>query len=206
MMQRIVLVLTIISLVSLSACATKKSVKKEVTRIDEQMAQISSSIEENETRVKEQDSRLATHDQQIANLSRESQEAMQRAMAAEKLAQGKLLYEVTLADDSVKFGFDKANIQPETKEILDNLVNQLKSDNKNVYVEIQGHTDAVGPEEYNQKLGLERAENVRRYLSEAGVPLHRISVISYGEERPLEDNKTKDGRSKNRRVVIQVLS
>jgi outer membrane protein OmpA-like peptidoglycan-associated protein len=82
----------------------------------------------------------------------------------------------------------------------------LKAENQNVYLEIQGHTDSVGPEEYNFRLGLERAETVRRYLSESGIPLHRISVISYGEERPVATNKTKDGRSQNRRVVIQVLA
>lgn len=189
-----------------AACATKGSVKKEVDRIDQQMTSISSSVEANETRIKEQDSHLATHDQQISELSRESQEALQRAQAAEKLAEGKLLYEVTLADDTVKFDFNKATIKEANKDVLNNLVNTLKAENKNIYIEIQGHTDAVGNPEYNYKLGLERAESVRRFLSEAGIPLHRISVISYGEERPVADNHTKDGRSQNRRVVIQVLA
>ena len=189
-----------------AACATKGSVKKEIDRIDQQMTSISSSVETNETRVKEQDSHLATHDQQISELSRESREALERAQAAQKLAEGKLLFVVTLTDDSVKFDFDKAQIKPDNKEVLDNLISTLKSEDKNVYIEIQGHTDAVGPEEYNYKLGMERAESVRRYLSEAGIPLHRISVISYGEERPVADNHNKTGRSQNRRVVIQVLA
>ena len=89
--------------------------------------------------------------------------------------------------------------------MLDNLVNQLKADNKNVFIEIQGHTDSVGSDPYNMKLGEERAEAVRRYLSENGIPLHRISTISYGKSRPIAENTTKAGRSKNRRVVIQVL-
>ena len=189
-----------------AACATKGSVKKEIDRIDQQMTSISSSVETNETRVKEQDSHLATHDQQISELSRESREALERAQAAQKLAEGKLLFVVTLTDDSVKFDFDKAQIKPDNKEVLDNLISTLKSEDKNVYIEIQGHTDAVGPEEYNYKLGMERAESVRRYLSEAGIPLHRISVISYGEERPVADNHNKTRRSQNRRVVIQVLA
>lgn len=188
------------------ACATKKAVKKEVARIDQQVASLSTAVEADESRIKEQDSKLGQHDQQIATLSRESQEALQRAMSAEKLAQGKLLYEVTLTDDSVKFDFDKASLKPNGKEVLDNLVNSLKASNQSVYIEIQGHTDSVGPKDYNEKLGLERAEAVRRYLSEEGIPLHRMNVISYGEERPVVKNNTKENRKENRRVVIQVLA
>lgn len=186
-------------------CATKKGVKKEVDRIDKTMGDLSTSVEQNETRIKEHDSRLATHDQKLSELSRETQEAMQRAQAAEKLAMGKLLYEVTLTDEDVVFASGKATINDSAREKLDNMVQQLKAENKNVYIEIQGHTDNHGSEDYNNQLGLERAEAVRRYLSEAGIPLHRMSTISYGETRPLADNKTREGRAKNRRVVIQVL-
>jgi peptidoglycan-associated lipoprotein len=186
-------------------CATKKSVKKEVERIDKEMDTIESSVESNETRLREHDAKFAEQGGQIQNLSQEAKDALARAQSAEKLAQGKLLYEITLSDDAVKFGFNKADIGPQAKEILDNLVTQLKADNKNVFIEIQGYTDAVGSEQYNMKLGLERAEAVRRYLSLAGVPLHRISTISYGEANPVADNKSREGRSKNRRVVLLVL-
>lgn len=186
-------------------CATKKNVKKEVDRIDKTMGDLSTSVEENETRIKEHDSKLAGHDQQIAELNRETQEALQRAQSAEKLAMGKLLYEVTLTDEDVVFGSGQANLNDSAREKIENLIQQLKAENKNVYIEIQGHTDALGSEEYNSQLGLERAEAVRRYLSENGIPLHRIATISYGETRPIADNKTKAGRSKNRRVVILVL-
>jgi peptidoglycan-associated lipoprotein len=187
-------------------CATKKSVKNEVNRIDKEMDTIESSVEANETRLREHDAKFTEQGGQIDNLSQEAKDALARAQSAEKLAQGKLLYEVTLSDDAVKFGFDKASISPKAKEVLDNLVNQLKAENKNVYIEIQGYTDSVGPEQYNMKLGMERAEAVRRYLAEAGVPLHRLNTISYGEENPTSDNKTREGRSKNRRVVLLVLA
>lgn len=200
MSQRILVLLVCLSVALLApACATKKSLKKEVNRIDEEMNTLGTSVEENQTRLKE-------HDSQLASLSTESREALERAQSAEKLAQGKLIYEIKLADDSVKFPFNKAEISPEMREILDNLITQLKTQNENVYIEIQGFTDAVGPTEYNYKLGLERAETVRRYLAENGIPLHRISTISYGEERPVAENTSRTGRSKNRRVVIQVLA
>ena len=82
---------------------------------------------------------------------------------------------------------------------------QLKGNNQNVFIEIQGHTDNLGGDDYNEKLGEERAEAVRRYLSKQGMPLHRMQVITYGEVEPVADNKTRDGRSQNRRVVLVVL-
>jgi len=83
----------------------------------------------------------------------------------------------------------------------------LKADPKGAFFEIEGHTDDVGPTLVNEKLGLERAEAVKRYLYEHHqIPLHKINVISYGEEKPVAPNKTKEGRAQNRRVVIRVLA
>jgi peptidoglycan-associated lipoprotein len=205
MSRKLCCLVVVTALAFLTNCATKKHVKTEVERIDTEMSKIEQSVESNETRIKEHDATLAQHGQQIAELSKESQEALDRANSAEKLAKGKLLFEVTLTDDKVKFGFNKAELTPAGKEVLDNFISQLKAENQNVYIEIQGHTDNVGSEEYNLKLGQERAEVVRRYLAQNGIPLHRINTISYGEDRPIADNKTREGRSQNRRVVIQVL-
>ena len=83
---------------------------------------------------------------------------------------------------------------------------KLKSENKNVYVEVQGHTDATGPKDHNYKLGEERAEAVRRYLNQKGVALNRIGTISYGPDAPAADNESREGRQQNRRVVLVVLS
>ena len=77
---------------------------------------------------------------------------------------------------------------------------------KGAYFEIEGHTDNVGDKTINEKLGMERAEAVKRYLYEQHqIPLHRINVISYGEDKPVAPNNTKDGRAQNRRIVIKVL-
>jgi outer membrane protein OmpA-like peptidoglycan-associated protein len=74
-------------------------------------------------------------------------------------------------------------------------------------VEIEGHTDSAGPAAYNEQLGLARAEAVKRYLYEQHqVPLHKMNAISFGEEKPVMDNKTRENRSQNRRVVIKVLA
>lgn len=206
MKSRMLMALIIVALALIQVdCATKKSVKKEVNRIDKEIGEVEGSVEANETRLKEHDSKLGEHDTKITQLSRESQEALDRATGAEKLAKGKLLYEVTLTDDAVRFGFDRSDLTDPAREVLENLITQLKAENRNIYIEIQGYTDAFGTEDYNMKLGEARAEAVRRYLAENGVPLHRISTISYGEGRPVADNRSKAGRSKNRRVVVLVL-
>ena len=87
------------------------------------------------------------------------------------------------------------------------MIDQLKANPQNVYFEIEGHTDNVGPAELNERLGLKRAESVKRYLYEQHqVPLHKMNVISYGEEKPVGPNDTREGRAQNRRVVVRVLS
>jgi outer membrane protein OmpA-like peptidoglycan-associated protein len=133
-------------------------------------------------------------------------EALERANAAHKLAEGKFLYEVVLSDDSVKFPVDKHALSPEAQQRLDELVQRLKADNHNVYLEIQGYTDSTGTPDYNEKLGEQRAEAVRRYLNEQGVALNRMATISYGQDKPVAPNDTREGRAQNRRVAIVVLS
>lgn len=133
-------------------------------------------------------------------------QALERANAAHKLAEGKFLYEVVLSDDSMKFPTDEDALSPEAEARLSELVQRLKAENRNVYLEIQGHTDSTGDAEYNEKLGEARAEAVRRYLSRGGIALNRMATISYGEEAPVASNDTPEGRAQNRRVAIIVLS
>ena len=133
-------------------------------------------------------------------------QALERANAAHKLAEGKFLYEVVLSDDSMKFPTDEHALSPEAEARLAELVQRLRAENRNVYLEIQGHTDSTGDAAYNEKLGEARAEAVRRYLSRGGIALNRMATISYGEEAPVAPNDTPEGRAQNRRVAIVVLS
>jgi outer membrane protein OmpA-like peptidoglycan-associated protein len=135
-----------------------------------------------------------------------AKEALDRANAAHKLAEGKFLYEVVLSDDSVKFPVNQHELSPEAQQRLSELAQRLKSENRNVYLEIQGHTDSRGSSAYNDALGQARAEAVRKYLNQQGVALNRMSVISYGKDVPVASNDTPEGRAQNRRVVIIVLS
>jgi outer membrane protein OmpA-like peptidoglycan-associated protein len=136
---------------------------------------------------------------------RTADEALGRANAAHKLAEGKFLYQEILSDDAVKFPTNGDELSPEAQSRLKTLADKLKADNRNVYVEIQGFTDAQGSHKHNLQLGEARAEAARRYLAKQGVPLNRISTISYGEEEPVAPNNTRSGRAQNRRIVVVVL-
>jgi peptidoglycan-associated lipoprotein len=201
--------LSIIALGS-TGCATKKYVRNETsnvaTKMDEHVTALETQIEDAQNRLETHDQALAQQGVEIEKASGTAQDALERAKAAGKLAEGKLLYEVVLNSDKVQFPFEKDQITDNSKQALDEFAQQLKSENKNVYIEIQGHTDSSGDPNYNLKLGEQRAEAVRRYLNmQHGIPLHRMSVISYGETAPLVDNDSKEHRAENRRVNLVVL-
>ncbi len=149
---------------------------------------------------------VADEDVHVTAVEGTAKDALDRANAAHKLAEGKFLYQVVLSDDSVKFPTDVHQLSPEAESRLNELAQRLKTENRNVYLEIQGHTDSTGTKDYNDKLGEQRAEAVRRYLNEQGVALNRMQTISYGPDAPVAPNNTAEGRSMNRRVVIIVLS
>jgi peptidoglycan-associated lipoprotein len=222
MMKKLVFVVPVLALAlsGTTACATKKFVRTNVGEVNDKVDTLSKSVEENQERTKANESRIGEVDQRVAAVDTKAGAAGQRADAAYSAAEAvntraeaiekasrRLVYEVVLSEDKGNFKFGKAVMPDEAKTELDTLVQQLKAEPKGAYIEIEGHTDSAGTPQGNYQLGLERAENVKRYLYEQHqVPLHRINVISYGEDKPIAPNKTRDGRSQNRRVVIKVLT
>lgn len=133
-------------------------------------------------------------------------EAIARAESAGKVSDGKLLYEVTISDESVPFAYRESELSEEAREQLDIFAQVLIEENDGVYIEIQGHTDNIGSEKYNLELGRKRAESVLAYLHEKHeIPLHRMDVFSYGESKPEVANDTAENRARNRRVMLMVL-
>lgn len=197
--------LVLLLVLGTGGCATKKQVAKSFADVERSMLDIENSIEENQTRIATSEQVIRDHDGRIVEVSDETKMALARIEEVEEIAMGKLLYQVVLNNDAVKFDFNTAELTPEGQGALKSLVDRLVIENRNVFIEIQGHTDSTGAEEYNHELGLKRAESVRRHLSLQGVPLHRMSVISYGESEPVADNNTREGRRTNRRVVLLVL-
>lgn len=110
---------------------------------------------------------------------------------------------VTFAADAF-FDFDKSVLKPEGKAKLDDLVSKVQGINLEVIVAV-GHTDSVGSDAYNQKLSERRAQAVKAYLESKGIDKSRVYTEGKGEKQPVADNKTKDGRAKNRRVEIEVV-
>lgn len=213
-MKKLVLAIPVVALAlgGTTACATKKFVRGEVGQVNDKVDTLSRSVEENQERTRTNEGRIQEVDQRAAAAGQRADEARAaadavnaRAEAIEK-ASKRMVYEVVLSEDKGNFKFNQAVMPDEAKAELDQLVQQLKAEPNGGFIEIEGHTDNTGAKEYNHQLGLERAENVKRYLYEQHqVPLHKINVISYGEDKPIAPNNTRDGRAQNRRVVIRVL-
>ena len=193
----------LVGIVGLTGCATKRYVGEEVSKSsaasERRISEVQTQVEAAQTRVRE-------HDSKIAELDTTTRQALERAEAAGKLAEGKFVYSLVLSDDAVKFPVNRFQLSKEAEEKLAEFAERLKGENKNVYLEIQGHTDSSGPEMYNLELGEARAEAVRRFLSKQGIALNRMSTISYGETEPVEKNTSRKGRAQNRRVVVVVLA
>jgi outer membrane protein OmpA-like peptidoglycan-associated protein len=199
-----------LALVASSGCVTKKVFRTTVAEQDQKIDTVQGGVEANEKRIKDVDDKTKVEvsrlDAKAEAARARGDEAYNKAENAEKLARGKVVWEVTLNNDEVKFGLNQAKISDSAQAALDDIAQRVKSSDHAVYVEIQGHTDNTGSAEYNMNLGQKRADAVRRYLGdEAGIPLHLITAISYGEDSPVADNKNKDGRAQNRRVVIRIL-
>ena len=110
---------------------------------------------------------------------------------------------VTYAADAF-FDFDKAILKPEAKTKLDDLVSKTKEINLEVIIAV-GHTDGVGTDAYNDKLSVKRAESIKTYLTSKGLEANRVYTEGKGKKQPVADNKTAEGRAKNRRVEIEVV-
>jgi peptidoglycan-associated lipoprotein len=220
-MRKLLLVVPIVMLgAGSTACATKKFVRGEVGQVNTKVDGLSTSLEETQERTRKNEARIGEVDskadaagksasaaQAAADAAKgEASKAGERAAAVEA-ASRRLVYEVVLSEDQGNFKFGKVDLPDTAKQRIDQMITDLKADPKGVFIELEGHTDNVGSKDYNLQLGQERAEAVKRYLYEAHqVPLHKINVISYGEDKPVSPNNKRDGRAQNRRVVIKVLA
>jgi outer membrane protein OmpA-like peptidoglycan-associated protein len=193
---------------SLTGCATKKFVDEQISAhgkvTQTKIHEVQTSVEANQKEISDLAAKQAALEADVAKLSETAKDALKRAEEAGKLAKGRFVFEVTLTENDVQFGFDKAVLTDAGKAMLDDFAAKAKGLN-HAFVEIQGHTDSIGSESYNLMLGHRRAEAAMRYLVEQGLPLFRMNVISYGEFKPIADNSTKEGRAQNRRVTLIVM-
>jgi outer membrane protein OmpA-like peptidoglycan-associated protein len=219
------------SVAGTTACATKGYVKNQVGQVSTKVDSLSQSLEATQERTRQNEAKIAEVDQKAqAGIQGVQQVAMtadgkavaadgkattamttattavEKAEALDK-ASKRVVYEVVLSEDSGNFKFGSSKLQDESKAQLDAMIQKILADPKGAYFEIEGHTDNVGGKEINQRVGLARAEAVKAYLYEAHkIPLHRMNVISYGEDKPAVENTNSKNRAQNRRVVIRVLN
>ena len=221
-MKKLVLGVPVLALAlgSTTACATKKFVRGEVGQVNEKVDTLTRSVEENQERTRANEARIGEVDQKAVAADQRAAGAEQKAAEARSAADAvntradaieraskRLVYEVVLSEDKGDFKFGQAALPEASVSEIDQLVQQLKANPNGAFIEIEGHTDNTGSKDINYKLGMERADAVKRYIYETHqVPLHRINVISYGEEKPIAPNNTRAGRAQNRRVVIKVLT
>ena len=222
-----VIALTSLVAVALPACATKKFVRTRVGEVNGKVDNLSTSVEETQERTRKNEAAIGQVDQKAQAANAAAGQAQNSANAANSAASAanaranadgakadeidkaskRLVFTVVLSEDEGQFKFGKTQLPDEAKARIDDMIQKLMADPNGAWFEIEGHTDNVGGKEINQKVGMERAESVKKYLYEQyQIPLHKMNVISYGSEKPVAPNKTKDGRAQNRRVVIRVLA
>jgi len=216
-----------------TACATKKFVRTSVGQVNDKVDSLGRSLEETQERTRQNEGRITEVDQRAQGAASAAAAADQKAThagAAAQTAQNaanqagtaastanqkadaldramkKVIFEVVLQQAGGDFKLGQTQLPDDAKAEIDRMVSQIKSDPKGAFFEIEGHTDNVGDKAYNERLGLDRAEAVKRYLYEQHqIPLHKMNVITYGEDKPVAPNNTRAGRAQNRRVVVKAI-
>ena len=182
-------------------CATKKYVSGEIERSEvrqqAQIEELKAMIESTQTEIRNLAEEFDVKLDPLESATTQNAEFIQRM--------GELRFQTTLSDNKAYFKSESAELTQDAMDELDNFGKMLVAQNRLVNLEIQGHTDSRGSELFNLKLGEDRSLAVRNYLYEKfDLPLHLMSVISFGSKKPIADNGTKEGRSMNRRVVLVV--
>jgi len=211
------------SMAATVGCTSKNYVKQQTTPLINKTNELDDMTAKNSKDIKDVDARAQAGIQAVntktADVEQKAQAANQSASSAQQMADtansrvGVLTNTVAnldnyrpVAETSVKFGFNKDNLTPKSKEALDQLAGSI-SGTKGYIIALEGGTDSVGSADYNYDLSQRRANSVIQYLaSKYNVPAHKIYVIGLGKDKPVETNKTKEGRADNRRVDVRLMT
>jgi len=204
-------------------CTSKNYVKQQTTPLINKTNELDDMTAKNSKDIKDVDARAQAGIQAVnaktADVEQKAQAANQNATSAQQVADaannrvGILTNTVAnldnyrpVAETSVKFGFNKDNLTAKSKDALDQLAGTISS-TKGYIITLEGGTDSVGSPDYNYDLSQRRANSVIQYLaSKYNVPAHKIYVIGLGKDKPLETNKTREGRADNRRVDVRLMT
>ncbi len=209
--------------VMLAGCATKKYVAKTVDPVQQKLDQVQKSAESTQKQLEGDEPKISAAQEKADSADNRAGEAMGRADAVGKKTDqlssdltstrnefndklGNLDNYKSVADVTVLFKFNSDKLTDDAKQQLDQAV-QGNANLKRYFVAIQGFTDKIGPEDYNMQLSRRRAIAVQTYLiGQHNLPVYRVQIVGLGKDKPVNDEKTRDDRAKNRRVEVQVFS
>lgn len=197
--MRLLITSALVAVTILSGCAT-------VHDTDNKVAEITANINALDARENSNNKAIVAKEAaDVAALKQADVQILARANAAYKLAESRFKYTTVSSDESITFAPGKSVLSKDQEAKLTALAQQLNADNKDVQVEIQGHTDSRGDASHKLSLGSRRAEAVRLFLSQQGVSLNRMATISYADTRLADTGKTKAAHAANRRVSIIIV-
>jgi OmpA-OmpF porin, OOP family len=205
----------------LGGCATKRYVADRVDPVDKKVGDVDTKQQGTQKQLDEAETKISAADEKASSADNRAGDALGRADAASKKSdqvrdqlRGELNDRIANLDDyktagdaTVLFKFNSSELSDDARQQLDSLVTGQVSSAKRYFIAIQGFTDKVGPAEYNLQLSRRRAEAVQTYLvGQKNVPVYRIQIVGLGKDKPVNDQKTKDDREKNRRVEVTIFS
>jgi outer membrane protein OmpA-like peptidoglycan-associated protein len=209
------------SLVLASGCATKRYVAQQVDPVNSKLGEVDKNQQNTQKTLEEDERKLSATDEKATSADSRATDALGRADAASKKAdqvksdlKNELNDRIANLDDyksageaTVLFKFNSAKLTDDAKQQLDQLVSGQASSLKRYFVAIQGFTDKIGTPDYNLDLSRRRAQAVQTYLvAQRNVPVYRIQIVGLGKDKPINEQRTRDDRSKNRRVEVTVFS
>ena len=188
---------------------SRDALDKKISGVDTRVSGVDSRVSSLDAKTTEGLNSVKGDVQQVDQRTAQARSAADRANGAvsalDQRFQNRNLFNAS-AEKTIQFKFDSAKLDEQYMSLLDEIAGTLQQ-NPDALVVLEGRTDSVGNKDYNVKLGERRIEAVRRYLAvEKNVPVYKIHEISFGSEKPVAENKTKDGREKNRAVVMTVLT
>jgi len=220
-MRRTVELALLAGILALGGCATKKYVAQTVDPVNDRVGKVDQNQQNTQKQLDAAEPRISAADEKATSADHRATDAIGRADAASKKAdqvradlRSELNDRIANLDDyksigeaTVLFKFNSAVLTDEGKQQLDELASSKVGTLKTYFVAIEGFTDKIGPTDYNLELSRRRAQVVQTYLvGQKNVPVYRVQIVGLGKDKPLNDQKTRDDRSRNRRVEVTLFS
>lgn len=212
----------VVGTVVLAGCATKKYVAQQVDPVNSKVGQVDKNQQDTQRTVEEHETKISAASEKADSADHRASDALSRSDAASKKAdqvrddlRNELGERIANLEDYkpvgdatvVLFKFNSATLGDDAKEALDQLAASQAGSVKRYFIAIQGFTDKIGPTDYNLELSRRRAQAVQTYLiGQKNVPVYRIQIVGLGKDKPVNEGKTRDDRTKSRRVEVTVFS